>query len=202
MFIYLHGLNSSSQSRKARWLAQRVAPRTFLAPDYNAHLVDESLEKLNQFIFKAVRRTDSPATPTLTLIGSSLGGVYAQYLAKRFNAAIVLINPALLPRAQLLEHLGPQFNHATGQSYELLVEHVDRLNDLRQSNPPENIDSLLLVDEGDEVIPFRFAVEFYKNHGNTVIYPGGSHAFDHMEAALPLILEIHDQHEQKTRRKQ
>ena len=123
--IYLHGFNSSPQSTKARELMARVADLpAHVRPDLH---VPELPHRPAQAMALVTRLIDQIGSGDLTLIGSSLGGYYATYLAERYAAAnvrAVLINPTTGPAADLRPYFGPQRNLYTGEPYELTEEHL------------------------------------------------------------------------------
>ena len=61
-----------------------------------------------------------------TLVGSSLDGFYATYLAERFGARGALINPAIRPYDDLRRHAGAQLNLHTGEAFEVTEAHFAR----------------------------------------------------------------------------
>lgn len=123
------------------------------------------------------------------LIGSSLGGYYAQYLGVHLDAVnkVVLINPALQPRKTLKPYIGQQTNIVTGKSFIFTQQNFDELAQYKVSTKDVVAPTLVLLDEGDEVIEYRFAEAQYKDIGRVLIYPDGSHRFDHLEEAVPEI---------------
>src|SRR5262245_50535446 len=58
------------------------------------------------------------------LLGSSLGGFYATYLAEKHGLRAVLINPAIDPHIGLRAYLGPQTPYHGGEPYELTEDHL------------------------------------------------------------------------------
>jgi len=184
MLIYLHGFNSSPQSFKARLLRSRM----------------ESLGRASDFVCPALSHRPSEAIaqvePALsaaragltTLVGSSLGGFYATWLAERYGVRAVLINPAVRPYDLLADYLGPQKNLYTGQEYELTKQHIAELGALEvDALTPERY--FLLVETGDEVLDYRAAVERYRGCRQSVI-PGGDHACSDFARYLDIILSF------------
>src|SRR5690606_21817342 len=88
--VYLHGFNSSPASTKARQVAAYCAARGWhcAAPQlsHDPRLAVGWLEQL----------LEQEGLPRL-LIGSSLGGFYAAWLAERYDLKAALINPAVSP---------------------------------------------------------------------------------------------------------
>lgn len=122
------------------------------------------------------------------LVGSSLGGYYAQYLAHRFKLKTVLINPALLPLSTLHDYLGENTNFYTGETYTLTQIHLDALLALDIPNPcVEPAPTLVLLDKGDEVLDYRIAATRYQSCAEVIIYDDGDHQFQHMVESLPRI---------------
>ncbi|MDH5694801.1 MAG: hypothetical protein OEZ47_17015 [Gammaproteobacteria bacterium] len=185
MYIYLHGLNSSSNSYKVNWLRPRVSPREMLSPTYPAHDAALAIPALTKLVENNIDKKP------LVLIGSSLGGYYAQYLAQIYPCGIIFINPALLPSHELEKHKGLQTNY-DGSQYELTDAHLEKLEQLRVHSANPAIPSLLLVDEDDEVIDPKFAIQYLQGQAAMRIFPGGSHSFEHLEHALDDIVRFHD----------
>ena len=64
---------------------------------------------------------------SVTLVGSSLGGFYATYLAEKHGWKAVLVNPAVHAHKLLRAALGPQTNWHTGESWVLTEAHLNEL---------------------------------------------------------------------------
>src|SRR5450755_1869072 len=101
MILYLHGFRSSPRSTKARQLEARLAARGI--GGYRCPQLPVSPRAAGAMIDGLVREVD--AMP-LALIGSSLGGYYATWLAERVDCRVVLLNPATHPDRDLVRHLG------------------------------------------------------------------------------------------------
>ena len=189
MYIYLHGFNSGGTSSKAGRLRTLLAPVPVLSPTYPAHKAHAAVAFLRDSIAAAIR-DQARATP-LVLIGSSLGGFYAQYLAREFDARIVLINPSIHPDITLLRCVGPNHNEATGEDYLLTADDVHALGDYRVPTCDPRSPTLLLLDARDELLDYRVAEERYRGCGKTMVYAGGSHRFEHLDEAAMEIRRLH-----------
>ncbi len=123
--------------------------------------------------------------PGAALIGSSLGGFYATWLAEHFQqqpVRAVLVNPAVRPYDLLDDLLGAQKNIYTGDAYELTSRHIEELKALEVDVvTPERY--FLITRTGDEVLDYRDAVEKYRGARQWVI-PGGDHGFGDFEKYL------------------
>jgi predicted esterase YcpF (UPF0227 family) len=184
MLIYLHGFNSSPGSHKTQVLKCFMEARG-LGGQYCCpalpHLPGQAIAKIEAVIAGYSR-------DAVTLIGSSLGGFYATYLAERHRLRAVLINPAVFPHQGLRSFLGVQRNLHTGEEYELTEEHLRQMQELYR---PE-IDAqryVLLVETGDEVLDYREAVRKYQGSRQIVI-EGGDHSLKSFPEHIPLILDF------------
>jgi len=190
MIIYLHGFNSGGNAHKATWLRRHCAPIVVLSPTYEPHRPHDAVRDLRKFIARLDR--ENPDDPKRMLIGSSLGGFWAQYLAPEFGASLVLINPSVRPDETLARHTGRHPNHATGGETVLTANDVATLRDYRVEPCNPQVPTLLLLDEADEILDYRQAVAAFRGCGRTRVYPGGSHRFDHLPEALPEILALYN----------
>lgn len=178
MLIYIHGFNSSALSYKAALTRRRMAElrrsREFECPEL-PHRPREAIALLEDLV--AARR-DEP----VALIGSSLGGFYATWLAERHGVRAVLVNPAVRPAELLAACLGCQMNLYTAVHYDWTAAHLAELEALEVGHvTPERY--LLVVRTGDEVLDYREAVRKYRGCEQLVI-EGGDHGFGDFDRYL------------------
>ena len=182
MLVYLHGLNSSGLSAKATRLRELLAPHPVLAPDYPAHRPHAAVERLSGFF--AELRAD-PGVVRPAVIGSSMGGFYGQWLARRFAFShLYLINPALTPWDLLPPHLGETMTAADGETYRVTTDLIEETRAYGVPNPCNGVPTTLLLDRGDETIDYRIAESLYRSCGRLRIWDGGDHAFQHLDEAV------------------
>jgi predicted esterase YcpF (UPF0227 family) len=180
--LYLHGFNSAPQSHKAQalkgYLEARGLGDRFVCPQL-PHRPAEA-------IARAEREIAARPPGTVTLVGSSLGGFYATYLAEKHGLRAVLLNPAVTPQLDLESYLGTQRNLYTGEAYELTRDHIDEWRALATPvRHPENY--LLIVETGDEVLDYRAAVAKYAG-ARRIVIAGGDHSLASFPDHLPAIL--------------
>ena len=122
------------------------------------------------------------------LVGSSLGGFYATYLAEKHDLNAVLLNPAIDPHVGLRAYLGPQKNLQTDEPYELTEVH---LKEWAKLYVPKIVARryLLIVETGDEVLDYRKAVARYAG-AEQVVITGGDHSLQSFPQHLARILEF------------
>jgi uncharacterized protein len=181
--LYLHGFRSSPASWKARLLGERMAAaglaERFLCPALS-HEPRVAIAQAEALLTEANGPT--------TLVGSSLGGYYATWLAEKHELRAVLINPAVVAPLSLADYLGPQSNLYSGESFEFTNEHIAQLRALEVPHiTPTRY--LLLVETGDEVLDYRLATKRYAGC-RQIVLDGGDHRFTRFAEFLPQILEF------------
>ena len=185
MIVYIHGFNSSPQSSKARLLHNRLAALGRVA-EFVAPALPVSPHAAASLLRGIV--SDYPAA---SLIGSSLGGFYATWLAERLALRAVLVNPAVRPYELLDGHIGPQKNYHTGEEYDFTMRHVAELRALEvEAITPERY--LLLVGTADEVLDYRDAVARYRGCRQIVV-SGGNHSLDNFGDYLDAVIAFFDE---------
>lgn len=183
--IYLHGFNSSPASHKAR---------LFAAYCHAQGVHDVQVPALSYDPARALRTMEDCIAEVegrvALLVGSSLGGYYATYLAERHGLKAALVNPAVAPCRHLPRTiLGRQKNYYTQEEYDFTEEHVAFLRTLEVARIGDPSRYLLLVQTGDETLDYRLAVQFYAGC-RQVVQEGGSHSFDNFADVLPMILQF------------
>lgn len=186
LIVYLHGFTSGPQSRKVQALAARMAERGLAAqlhcpqlkasPAASIALIEGLLQKVG-------------AGGTATLVGSSLGGYYATYLAEQHGLKAVLVNPAVVAALELERYLGPQRWLYSGESFDFTRQHIAELRALEVPTLADPSRYWLLAEEGDETLDHRQAVARYAGAKQTVL-PGGDHSFTRWDDYLDDILKF------------
>jgi len=180
LILYLHGFTSGPQSFKARALHAHL-DRCGLADRFVCPQLPPSPAA-------AVALAESLIRPGTTLVGSSLGGYYATWLAERHGLNAVLINPAVVAHLSPEQFVGPQKNLYSGDEYELTDAHIagwERL--MVPAITPSRY--FLIVETGDEVLDYREAVERYRG-ARQIVIPGGDHTLQSFPGHMPAILEF------------
>ena len=183
--VYLHGLNSAPASVKARALGEAIAALPVgTRPEY---FVPQLHHQPAVAMHAVTAWIDGRRPASLAFVGSSLGGFYSTWLAERYDAKAVMINPSVRPFTDLERYLGPQRNLYTGEAYELTRDHFAELAVLRIARITRPERYFLLTQTGDEVLDWREAVAYYSGAWQFV-QGGGDHAFQDFESQIPAIL--------------
>jgi predicted esterase YcpF (UPF0227 family) len=186
--VYLHGFRSSPASIKATRLRDVVD--ALPAVDRPQLFIPTLTDRPALAIAGVVDWVERHADPhRLTFVGSSLGGFYATYLAERFAARAVLINPTIQPFDDLQPWRGVQTNLYTGEAFEVKDEHFAELRALAIARITRPGRYFLLVETGDEVLDYRLAIGHYAG-AFQYVRGGGDHSFTDFAAQIPAILRF------------
>jgi|SRR5262245_5453433 len=182
MLIYIHGFNSSPASTKAQLIRRRLEAMgrgaEFLAP-----ALPHSPAQAASLLDGVVKRHLGAA-----LIGSSLGGYYATWLAEKYALRAALLNPAVRPCELLSAHLGVQQNLYTRERYEFTARHVEELRVLEVAAvTPARY--LLVAATGDEVLDYRLALDHYRGC-RAILVEGGDHGLSTFADQVDTVLEF------------
>ncbi len=180
--LYLHGFCSSPASWKSRLLGDEMARRGL-----GEHFVCPSLSPVPAQAMADVSRLIEAANGQVTLVGSSLGGHYANHLAEKYGLNAVVINPAVVARLDLNLFLGEHANFHSGERFTFTAEHAAQL--LEQVAPPTPPRYWVMLEEGDEVLDWRQARDFYADCRQTVL-PQGDHSFTRFPQFISQIIEF------------
>ena len=182
MLLYLHGFGSSPDSHKARRTAAAAAARGLAFACPQLPVSPSAAGALAEDIIAS-------GGERVTLIGSSLGGHYATWLAERHDCRAVLVNPAVVAALDLDRFVGRHPWWGRDEYFEFTAAHAAELRalDVAAITRPERY--WLLAEEGDEVLDYRHAVAKYAGARQTVL-PGGDHSFSRWDAMLDAVLDF------------
>lgn len=181
--LFLHGFRSSPNSWKANLLREAMRAEGREDELYCPQLSHEPAQAIATA--EAVLATATQRGP-VTLVGSSLGGYYATWLAERHQLRTVLVNPSVIAHISLTQFLGPQTWFDSGDTFEFTPAHIAQLKALEVPQPDPSR-YLLLAETGDEVLDYRQAVERYAGC-QQVVLEGGNHSFSRFPEYIPQIL--------------
>ncbi len=172
-------------------LREALAPVAVLSPTYPVQQPDQAVQSLSAelgILVEEVKQANQP----LLLIGSSMGGFYAQYLSRQFSVDhLVMINPALEPWELLRQFIGWQFNEALDERYYLSEEMVAATRQFAIDATDGEVPTTLLLDKGDELIDWRIADSIYSGIAEIHAFEDGSHLFEHMDEAVKIIASVY-----------
>lgn len=179
--IYIHGFNSSPSSQKACELGAACARRG-LAERLRMPALDHDPRRAIAQLEAEIAAAERPV-----LVGSSLGGYYATFLAERHALKALLINPAVRVQRYFAAYLGPQRNFHSGESWELTVAHLEALAALQVPPPRDPQRFVVWLQTGDETLDYRDAADYYRDCALD-IRPGGDHGYRGFAARIPELL--------------
>jgi predicted esterase YcpF (UPF0227 family) len=186
--LYLHGFRSSPKSFKARVVQQRMAQlgraSALICPQLPA-----SPKAAMELVLNLVGRHAAQGPERLAIVGSSLGGFYATWLAERFGCRAVLINPAVDPLKDLDKHVGVTTAWHSDEPFEFKREYIAELAELKVARITRPERYFLLAATGDEVLDYRDMVAHYAGAHQHVI-EGSDHAVTGFEQYVDEVLDF------------
>lgn len=183
MILYLHGFRSSPHSFKARLIAKRMQALGRGA-EYQCPQLPASPREAIALAMQLIRDV---APDELTLIGSSLGGYYATWLAQQVGCRAVLLNPAIKASRDLEQYVGIVTDYHSGAPFEFKREYIDELQALAVAQITHQERYFLLAATGDEVLDWREMVEHYPRARHWVIN-GSDHGISDFSEYLEDVL--------------
>jgi predicted esterase YcpF (UPF0227 family) len=187
MIVYLHGFRSSPQSFKARLLAERLQA----AGRGGEYLCPQLPPSPAAAIALAEALIAGQPPEELTLIGSSLGGYYATWLAERTGCRAVLLNPAVAPSQDLANQVGTTTAWHNDEPFEFKPKYIDELEALAvaQISRPERY--FLVAATGDEVLDWRDMTAHYALAKQLVV-EGSDHGLSDFARQIDAVLAFCD----------
>ena len=177
--LYLHGFASSGDSTKALLLKKYIEDETS-----NTEILIPNLENNIADAFEQIDSLIKSTLPT-ALIGSSLGGFFGTYFSEKYNLKCVGINPAVIPPADMSDHLGENKNYSTGEKFIIDQDQLNLLNKMGKqiSNIKHRDNFMVFLQSKDEILDYRAALSFYQASIVDVTF-GGNHSFENFESCL------------------
>ena len=181
--LYIHGFNSAPESKKATQLIS-VMQGMGLGDQLRVPALHHHPREAMAQLTAAISEMDRPL-----LVGSSLGGYYATWLAEQHGLKALLVNPAVSPHRMFDGYLGTQTNLYSGETWELTLDHVQALAELEVAAPQDPQRYQVWLQTGDETLDYRNAEKYYKACVLR-IQAGGDHSYQGFAQQLPALLNF------------
>ena len=181
--IYLHGFNSSAESKKSKILDSYLEKEKLI--NLESPNLNNSPKKAISQIEKIIRESSS----RVCLIGSSLGGLYATFVADKYNLKSVTINPVVTNHISGMRDLvGSHKNFHSEEEYEFTLKDYLDLQKLGLEKLKKPLNHFCLIKMSDEVLDHNITFTFFSK-SYVLSEKGGNHSYDDFFAKIPLILD-------------
>ena len=181
--IYLHGFNSSAESKKSKILDSYLEKEKLI--NLESPNLNNSPKKAISQIEKIIRESSS----RVCLIGSSLGGLYATFVADKYNLKSVTINPVVTNHISGMRDLvGSHKNFHSEEEYEFTLKDYFDLQKLGLEKLKKPLNHFCLIKMSDEVLDHNITFAFFSK-SYVLSEKGGNHSYDDFFAKIPLILD-------------
>jgi hypothetical protein len=184
--LYLHGFRSSPKSFKAQrlhaWLEQHQPTVSWWCP------------QLPPSPAQAMALVEAGIAPwpveTTAVLGSSLGGYYATWLAEKLGCPAVLLNPAVYPARDLAGWVGEQrAYHDRDERLLIRPGFIDELRALERGPITKPERYFVIIAKGDEVLDWREMLARYPG-ANVRLIEGSDHSLTDFDEHLPHLLRF------------
>ena len=184
--LYLHGFRSSPLSAKAVKMAAAVQV-SHPAVHWWCPQLPPSPRQAMAMLMAGIAGWPQAS---MAVVGSSLGGFYATWIAARTGCPAVLLNPAVQPARDLASHIGLQSAwHSPQETFFFQPEFVQELRDLDAGTLSRPERFYTLIAKGDELLDWREMSARYAGSQGQLL-EGGDHALSDFDAHLAGVLRF------------
>ena len=188
LLVYLHGFRSSPRSSKAVMTGEAVK---VLASAENTidWYCPQLLASPKESMAMVTKYIDQSKADNVVVIGSSLGGFYANYLAEKYGCKAVALNPAVRAARELAPHVGMMTSYDSNAPFDFRPEYIDELKTLQVEGITIPNRYFLIAAKGDELLDWTEMSAFYKG-AHQLILEGSDHGIADYTDHLPKVLEF------------
>lgn len=186
--LYLHGFRSSPRSTKTQLVRQRIEAKypqvTLWCPQ-----LPPSPRAAMTLVMQGI--ADWPPDK-MAVVGSSLGGFYATWVAEQTGCRAALLNPAVHPARDLAKYIGEQTAwHDPEERFFFRPEFVDELHALHGPAVTRPERYYALIAKGDEVLDWHEMANRYPG-AQIRLLEGSDHAISDFPDYLDEVLAFLD----------
>ena len=188
LVVYLHGFRSSPRSSKAVLTGESVKALSTVNQSFEWYC-PQLLASPKASMDMVIERIEASTYDRLVIMGSSLGGYYANYLAEKYGCKAVALNPAVRAPRELAQHVGMLTAYDTNEPYDFRPEYIQELSDFQVDAITNPGRYFLMAAKGDELLDWKEMVDFYKD-AEQLVLEGSDHGIAEYPEHLPKVLEF------------
>ena len=162
--IYLHGFNSSAESKKSKILD------SYLKKEKLINLKSPNLNTSPSRAIFQIEKIIKECSNRVCLVGSSLGGLYATFVADKYDL------------------VGFHKNFHSDEEYEFTMKDYFDLQNLGLKELKNPLYHLCLIKMSDEVLDHNETFAYFSK-SYVLSEKGGNHSYDDFFEKIPLILD-------------
>ena len=188
LLVYLHGFRSSPRSSKAVMTGEGIkaisspenpiqwyCPQLLASPKESMAMVEDHIKR--------------SGADQIVVVGSSLGGFYANYLAEKYSCKVIVLNPAVRAARELAPHVGMMTAYDSDEPFDFRPEYIDELKSLQVEKISNPSRYFLIAAKGDELLDWQEMVGFYPGAKHLVL-EGSDHGIADYADHLPQVLKF------------
>ncbi len=186
--VYFHGFLSGAQSEKAvatgEFLKKNFPEIDFITDNF-PNTPKESWQAVENLVKKLVSEDRE-----ISVIGSSMGGFYAMQISATYGFKAALINPCVFPWHFIPVVIGEHTNPYTGVKFKIDASDADLTKKMAEGRAPDMSRLAVYLCRGDEVLPYKLALDYLKDAALLHVENGGNHLFPNYKNCLPEIVRF------------
>lgn len=188
LLVYLHGFRSSPRSSKAVMTGEAI--KAISSPENPIEwYCPQLLASPKASMEMVIQHIDQANADKIVVIGSSLGGFYANFLAEKYRCRAVALNPAVRAARELAPHVGMMTAYDSEEPFDFRPEYIDELKALQIERISDPARYFLIAAKGDELLDWREMSEFYLG-AQQLVLDGSDHGIADYSDHLPKVLEF------------
>lgn len=186
MILYLHGFQSSPHSFKAQLIESRLKALN-CEKEYVCPQLLPSPAKSIEFALDLVKDCHPES---LAIVGSSLGGYYANWMAEQLQCRAVMLNPVIDPwNIKILGDSPDRSDLRVREWLEFVERYEKELHSIQVKKITNPERYMLFAARDDALLDWRMMVEHYEGANQTVI-DGSDHGLSDFEEYLDKVLSF------------
>lgn len=186
MILYLHGFQSSPHSFKAQVIAGKLKGLN----RENEYICPQLLSSPAKSVELALKLASQYPPESIAVIGSSLGGYYANWIAEKLECRAVLLNPVINPwKIKILGDSPDRSDLRVREWLEFIEKYEQELKSIQISKITRPQRYMLIAAKGDQLLDWRMMQQHYRGAMQTII-EGSDHGLSDFEQYLDDVLSF------------
>ena len=185
VLLYLHGFASSGNSTKVEHIRKAFPDHIVIAPNLSPQAARTKLQLTN-----LVENLIAEHSGDVLVMGTSLGGFWADYISLKYELKGLIINPSTTPHLTLRKYIGQ-----TIDGFKWVEPDCDDYFDvwyenLWSSRKISKSPRTVLLAKDDDILNYDIAVNKYRDTAKVVLFDSGGHRFERYDDICKHIREL------------